>query len=354
MQTSSRKLKIIAAAVVLVVAVLALLFYNKSRMAAKMKANEIQVAAAVTVTTVKTADVPVTFSMIGTTYGDREVTIVSETQGKVLSLPVNVGDYISAGTIIAKIDDELKKASLANAETAFEKAKNDLSRYEQLHKDASASDTQLEQMRLVCKAAEAQFITARRQFNDTKIAAPFAGTITSRMVEIGAVVGNNTPVAVLVDIATIKVKLNVAEKDVFRLKAGDRVRVTTDVYPKTEYAGTIRNISAKGDESHTYPVEVSVPNNRSYPLKAGMFVRAVFTTIDLAQGIVIPRDALVGSLRDPKVYVVRNNVAELRSISIGREVGTTLEVSGGLVSGEVVVINGQVNLRDKAPVTIQQ
>ena len=115
----------------------------------------------------------------------------------------------------------------------------------------------------------------------------------------------------------------------------------------------VKSVNAKGDESHTYPVEITMPNNRDHPLKSGMFVRINFTTIMKKETMTVPRVALVGSVRDPYVYIVdNNNIARLRKILIGSETGSDLEIRSGLSNGEFVVTNGQVNLRDNTPVTI--
>jgi RND family efflux transporter MFP subunit len=153
-------------------------------------------------------------------------------------------------------------------------------------------------------------------------------------------------VANVVDIAKLKVKVNVAEKDVFKLKVGEEVEVTTDVYPNVKFKGVIASISAKGDEAHTYPVEITLNNSKEYPLKAGMFGRVHFTSLGERQTLAIPREALLGSVRSARVFVAENGVARLRPITVGQEVGKMLEVLEGLQEGELVIVSGQNNLRD--------
>jgi hypothetical protein len=87
-------------------------------------------------------------------------------------------------------------------------------------------------------------------------------------------------------------------------------------------------------------------------LRAGLFARVSFKTLESLSAVVIPRTALTGSIKDPKVYVVENNIARLRKITVGAEYGSKIEVVEGLSVGETVVINGQVNLRDSVAVTI--
>jgi RND family efflux transporter MFP subunit len=234
----------------------------------------------------------------------------------------------------------------------YEKARKDLERQEALSSQKSTTDAQLEGARLAFKAIESQYVLAKRQYNDTRITSPIDGVVTARPANVGTYVQSGNVVANVVDISSLKVRINVNENDVFRLRKGDKVTVTTDVYPKAVFPGSIKSISAKGDESHTYPVEVALANSAETPLKAGMFALVTFSTIDHAGAITIPRQALLGSVRQAKVFVVENGVARLRDIIVDSEVGTSVEVLRGLAEGEIVVVNGQNNLKDSMNVDI--
>ena len=257
-----------------------------------------------------------------------------------------------AGATLVRVDDELKKASFASAEVNYEKTKRDLGRFENLAKQEAATDQQVETARLACKAAEAQYILARREYHDTKITTPIAGMVTSRPVDVGTYVQKGMPVANVVDISKLKVRLSVAERDVFRLKVGDKVEIATDVYPGVTFEGRVKTISAKADEAHTYPVEVTLNNPKEHPLKSGMFGRVTFPSIDGSEGLMIPRDALTGSLKKPQVFLIDGSIARLRDIVVGSEVGGRLMVLRGLNDGETIVVNGQNNLKDGMAVTI--
>ena len=338
-------------ALAVLAAIVAILVYNKSRMAAESK-TDILGAIPVSVTTVAREQVRDARSLVGTITANNDVSVVSETQGKVVAVLADVGQYKTSGTTLVQVDDELKKANLASAETNYEKAKKDLERFEALYKQTAATDQQLEGARLGAKAAEAQYVVARRQYDDTKITTPISGVVTARPVDVGTYVQSGTPVANVVDISRLKVKLNVAERDVFRLKAGDRVDVTTDVYPGVKFVGRIATIGSKGDDAHTYPVEVRLENPKEHPLKAGMFGRVEFSSMTGGSELTIPREALVGSMKDAQVFVVDGTTARLRNIVTGSEFGTRLIVLDGLKEGETVVVSGQNNLRDGSAVAV--
>lgn len=336
------------------VGTITVLINNKAKSDAKAKVPAPR-AIAVTTTDVGRQTLTDDLALVGTIVANREVMVASETQGRVLAVGPRVGDRVSAGMLLARVDAELKQAALTNAEVNYEKAKRDFERYEMMLQsgDGGIADIQVDNARQAMKSAEAALTIARRQQRDTRITAPISGVLTARPVEIGSTLMPGAQVATIVDISQLKVKVNVPEGDVFKLQNGDPAVITTDVYPGESFQGRVSMIGAKADEAHTYPVEITVSNNGRNPLKAGMFGKVSFTSIPRTDALVIPREALVGSVKKPQVYVVHNgNTVRLRDIVVGREAGTAVEVVDGLTQGESIVVSGQNNLRDSVQVMV--
>jgi RND family efflux transporter MFP subunit len=306
----------------------------------------------VSVTTVKKAKLASDVTLVGTINANNDVNVMAETQGVAKAVYVKIGDNVKAGTVLVQVDDEIPRSNLAAAEINYEKAKRDFERSETLFQENSISISQLDAARLGLKAAENQLDIARRQFENTKIKTPIAGTVNARQVNVGTMVGAGNPVANIVDITMLRVKVNVTEREAFQLKPGDKVEVTTEVYPAKTFEGKVDNIAAKADEAHTYPVEIVVPNSVSHPLKAGMFARVAFTSIAPTEALIIPRLALIGSIKNAEVFVVKNNLAYLRQVVIGKQSAESLEALSGLSPGDTVVISGQNNLVDQALVVV--
>ena len=346
-----KKLKAIGLIVVIVAGVVAVLLYNRSKLEAKSNQQVIDTYP-VTVETVQKKELERNLELVGTINGENDVAVVSEASGRVLDTYAKVGDYKQQGSILVLLDGELKLAALKTAEVNFEKAKNDYERYQSLYDQKSITVSQLEAAKLGFQSAESQLTLAKREYNDTKITAPISGVVTARMVDKGDYVNKGNVVVQVVDISTLKVKLNVAEKDVFRLKTGDDVTVTTDVYPGVTFKGKISTISDQADNAHTYPVEITLPNSKEHPLKGGMFGRVMFTSIKNNESVIIPREALLGSVKDAKVFIVENGIAKERNVVIGTTADNMLEVLSGLKVGEQIVVNGQNNLKDQFKVTI--
>lgn len=349
-----KKLKYIGLTVLVLGAIIAVLINNKSKVQAKAK-NQVIDAYPVTVVTANYQKINESISAVGVTAANNDVNIMSETQGRVTAVYAKVGDFKPAGSVLFQVDDELKRASYTLAEANYQKTKKDLERYELLIKQKAATDNQFENAKLAYATAEAQYITAKRQLKDTKITAPISGVISSLPIDKGSMVQaapQATLVANIVDISKLKVKVNVTERDAFKLKKGDRVDITSEVFQGKTFEGHIETISSKGDEAHTYPIEIILANNGKTQLKAGMFARVYFKSLQRNEALVAPRVALVGSVKNPQIYVVENGFAKLRNVLLGGEYGTDVEIISGINPGETIVTNGQTNLTDNVKIEI--
>jgi hypothetical protein len=116
----------------------------------------------------------------------------------------------------------------------------------------------------------------------------------------------------------------------------------------------VSHIGLQGDNAHTYPVEIIVPNSREYPLKAGTYVNVQINAGQSAAALMIPRDAIVSSVKEPSVYLIDGSLVRLTRITTGRDRGEYLEVLSGLSENDRVVTNGQITLMDGANISVIQ
>lgn len=328
-----------------------LLMSNKAKSEAKAK-NVTVKPFAVSVATVGSKDLIKELELVGTIVPNREVNIASETMGRIRSVNMELGQVKGSGSLLITIDDELKRTALQQAEISLEKAKKEYERVQMVQVENALPDQTIDNAKWAVQLAETQVAAAQRQVRDTRISAPISGTVTAKNIEVGSMVQPGQVLGTIVDLANLKLRVNVPEKDVFNLKVGDPVAITTEVYPGVTLEGRIKAIIGKADEAHTYPVEITIPNNRNHPLKAGMFGRVSFLSLPSRTSVVIPRAAVIGSVKNAQVYVVNGNTVRLRDVVLGEEVGTNVEVLSGLKEGEQVVSTGQNNLRDSMQVEV--
>lgn len=345
------------AAILVVIGLIAFrLVNNKREISAKTQVKkDTDARVSVNVAPVQSRTSAQSLRLVGTVTANQVMDIKSEVQGQLVSLNVNLGDKVRKGQVIARVDDRTRVLSVTNAEQVLADARTNLERYRRLYEGGAATRAQFEQYQLNYNNAEIQLAQARKELSNAVVTAPISGQITQRLVETGAFVNIGGSIATVVDVSSLKVGLSVSENDVYALKVGDPVQITATVYPGVNYQGRITFISPNGDEAHNYPIEISLTNQKNNPLKAGTYVDVTFNQENRVPTLQIPREALVGSIREAQVYVVNNNnTAQLRPIAIGADYGTSLEVIKGLNEGEKVVTTGQINLTNNTPVAIIQ
>jgi len=281
-----------------------------------------------------------------------EVDIASEAQGTITILNAALGQEKPKGSIIATIDDKLKKLAVQTAGISVAKLKKDLDRYNNLYKGGTITEQQLNDAQNLIDNAEIQLEQAEKQLSDAAIKSPISGVITRKLVEEGEYINIGSPIATIVDISKLKIKLNVSEVNVYQLKLSDKAIITTDVYPGVTFEGNISFISSQGDDSHNYPVEIVITNNSKYPLKSGTFANVMIKLPMAAEALYIPRESLLGSITDAEVYVAENNKAILKKIVVGNWNDKYIKVISGLKEGEQVIVNGQINLSENMAIKI--
>ena len=327
------------------------LIANKQEVEAKVYRQDPNLAATVQADTVKECSFNKATQFLGSFAANREVAIASETSGKVISVGVQEGSRVGQGSLVAKLDDGILQAQLQSASASLDNAAATLKRYQQAPN--GVTQLQMDNARTQLLTSQAQIEQLKRQIAQYTINAPFNGVITARNFDLGAVVSPGTALATLTDISSLKLELNVPERYVAQFTTGMPITVSTDVYPGTTFTGKIWFIASKADASHNYTIKVLVPNNSQHPLKAGMYGNITIGNTTGHPTISIPRSALIGSARNPQVYVIKDSIARIRDIETGAGNATSIEVTKGLQPGDLIISGGLVNLSDGTKVSIK-
>ncbi len=318
------------------------------------------------------------------------VTIAPKVSGTVVSLPVDLGDVVERGGVIAKLDDaefvqaaaqaeaemEVARAQLTEAESAAEIAARDLKRTEDLHARGIASDSQLDQARAAELAARSAVAVAGAQVERARAArqaaeirlgyatirADWAGgdgtrVVARRFAEEGDTVGANTPLLSVVELDPITAVFFATQRDYGRLAVGQRVGVTADAFSGETWEGEIERIAPVFDEaSRQARIEVRVPNE-GLRLKPGMFVR-VDVVLEVAnEATIVPRVAITQRDGRDVVFVVDESSMTVSQVPVrlGVVEGERVELLGEpseALRGQRVVTLGQQLVGDGAAITI--
>ncbi len=301
---------------------------------------------------VKMKELGGSLSLTGITQAKQEVTLKSQTGGQIVSVNFNVSDYVIKGKVLVTIDAELAKLGLESTKLNLAKTEDEYNKYRNLYAGQAAAETKLRDAKFDYEKAKLAVEQAEKQLSYTNITATQNGYIVSKFVDNGTLVTIGTPIISIADISQLKVLIKASENNAYRLKIGMNVSITSSVYPGVKYNGKVTSVSQQGDALHNYPIEIRMDNNSNYVLKSGTYVNV---DIDFPSGkpiLLIPREALIGSIKNAKIYVIENNRALLKDITIGSDLGNYLEVLSGMNEGDRVVTSGQINLSDGLPVSI--
>lgn len=278
--------------------------------------------------------------------------VASDGSGKLIKLLVEEGDVVKAGQTIAKLDDEMILLQIQNVQLNIEQLKNDNARFSTLKKENVVSNVEAEKVELGLKSAEVQLKQLQKQLRSTSIVAPFSGVVSKKMVDLGSMVMPGTPIIELTDVSSLKLTVSVPERDVLKFSKGQKVIAKADVYGDRDFNGMITNIAVQADASHNFKVQSTVRNSNESKLMAGMYGSVSLSNSKSTTALSVPRKALIGSSKSPKVYVVRDGKARLVSFNAGTSDGEFIEVVSGLTANDKVVVKGQVNLQDNSNVKI--
>lgn len=326
---------------------------NKAKNDAETAAvAETNAAVAVRVDTAKRSQESLEYLANGTFLPKQEVTVSAETGGRVVRVMVDEGSRVSAGQTLAIVEADKLNVGVADARAAYSNAQATLERYENALSTGGVTQQQVDQMRLQFENAKNNLRSAELNAGDVTIKTSVSGIVNSRQIEPGAFVSPGTPAFDIVNVSTLKLRVNVDEKNVAGLRVGQNVKVRASVYADKEFSGKIIFIAPKSDGSLNFPVEIEIANNSNNDLRAGMYGTAVFGGEGSTEALLVPRTAFVGSVSDNKVFVLQEDKAVLKDVVSGRSFGDRIEVISGLEDGETVIVSGQINLSDQMPVEI--
>jgi len=319
-------------------------------------------------------------AVVGNLIGDQTVSVVPKTAGRLEELTVKLGDRVSRGQRIARIEDEEIREQVKQAEAAFEVAKATI---RQREADLDLAKTNVERSRNLFQrqllpqqtlddseakyqSAQASLDLARAQntqsqarldelrinLQNTLIVSPVNGFVARRSADPGAFVSANAPIVDVVDITRVRLVANIIEKDLRQIGVGDMARVEVDAYPGENFMGRIARVSPVLDPAtRTAPIEVEI-SNEQYRLKPGMYARVGIITESHPNALVVPTNAIVDANGTRGVYLSIDNVASFHAVKIGIESNERTEVLDGVAEGDRVVTTGAAGLRNGDPIVL--
>lgn len=326
----------------------------------------------------------------------RAATVSSKVTGKVVEVHIEEGLRVEAGQVLARLDDTNVKASLLLSQARQAAAVNALAEtrvrirdaQRELHRQADllrqaiarqadydAAETQLQALeaRLAQQQSEVhvwdrEVAAWQQQLDDTIIRAPFAGIVTSKNAQPGEMISpisagggfTRTGICTIVDMESLEIEIDVNESFINRVEAGQAVQATLDAYPEWKIACKVIAIIPTADrQKSTVKVRVGFDalDGRILP---EMGVKVAFHEVAgkgsegaHTRALTLPKGAVQKVDGRDVVFLVRENRAERRAVTLGGELGDAWSVTAGLSEGDRVILNVPASLTDGALVRVR-
>ncbi len=321
--------------------------------------------------------------LTGDTRPRDEVNVYSKVPGKIIErLPVEKGDLVTRGDLIASLEDDSIRAQLREARAAVRSAKanleqieanlvvikKDRDRMQSLIQESAVSQQKLDNINArydACLASKrlalAQIESAEAALNcleivcrDHKICAPISGIVSARYVDQGALTDKKEPIVRISNEKTLKILATVAERDYPHIRRGMEADILVDAFPSRAFRGVISVIDPTLDPAtRTGGIEIYI-RNQDGSLHSGMFAH-IRLHMGKREVIGAPRDALnrLPGTGSYYVYIVQHEKAVLKNVKVGVVEGQVAEIVEGLEVGDQVVVKGQNRLKDGMVVRVQ-
>src|SRR4029079_15760147 len=318
-------------------------------------------------TVVRTSDAGQTLALPGSLQGFQQAPLAARSAGYVKRWTKDIGSHVARGELLAviespEIDQQLSQAEAARRQTAasLALAKSTVERWEALRKKDVVSQQELDERRSGLTQAAANLAAAdanvqrlRQLQGFHRVTAPVDGVITRRHVEVGDLVDSSgKTLFVLTQMDPLRIYVNVPQSYAQLVRAGQKVVVTqAELRGRTFTREDARSAAASDAATRTMQVEINLPNRDGTPLP-GAYVQ-VDLPLAGAKTLVVPTNVLPFRGEGTRFAVVdADHRVRLKPVTLGRNLGESIEVLGGVADGDRLVVNPSDSLAEGDAIAI--
>lgn len=298
----------------------------------------------VTVYDVKTAPFNNYIEIQGRVDAEQNVQVNPEMPGIVRNVYVKIGQNVSKAQVLAQIEDNVLRQSMAQLQTQIDLASNLYNRQKNLWDQKIGTEVQFLNAKTQKEGLDRQMSVLRSQLDQYKIKSPISGTIEQMDLKVGGAASPGMSAIRVVNGNSLKVKAQVAEAYLGKVGQGDDVKVIFPDIPdslttKVSFASRVVDQS-----SRSFNIEVNLPSNKRY--RANMI--SILKVVDYKnpKAITIPVNAIQNAESGKYVIAVVNGKAQRISITVGRTIEGKTEILSGLKEGDKIVTAGVDDLNE--------
>jgi membrane fusion protein (multidrug efflux system) len=311
-----------------------------------------QTAVPVETQAVKRGEMVAVYSGTAPIEAHDEALVVAKVGGEVRQIYVEEGDFVQAGQLLARLDGDRLRLTLAQTDANLRKLERDYKRTLDLSEKGLVSKSTAENTKYDLDALRAAYDSAKLELNYTEIRAPISGVVSSRKIKVGNTISPNDPTFTVTNLDPLLAYVHVPEKEYRKIASGQGAEVVVDALGGQSFVGSISRISPTVDpQTGTFRARVEIPDP-TRTLKPGMFARVNIVYERRQDALQLPRTAILDADGQQSVYVVADGKAQQRVIRTGLANGGWIQVLEGLQGNEKVVTVGQAGLKTGTPVKV--
>jgi membrane fusion protein (multidrug efflux system) len=282
---------------------------------------------------------------VGTTRAKESVSVTARVSNRVTAIRFSEGALVEKGDVLVELESSGARANLAAARADLVEIRSQVERSEKLIAEQVISQSVFDQQRAQMQAAEARVEAAESELRDHTLRAPFDGRVGLRRVSVGSQISPGDVITTIDDIGQMNLDFAVPESFFAALEAGQNISARTIAFPDETFTGTVETIDTRIDPvTRTVIVRALLPNEDAR-LRPGMFMTVILEK-NPRDAIVVPEIALVPEGSSKYVFVIDNDQAVRREVTIGTRLPGRVEILSGLEAGEEYVVEGTQSLRN--------
>ncbi|OJX13078.1 MAG: hypothetical protein BGO77_04370 [Caedibacter sp. 37-49] len=291
---------------------------------------------------------------VGTLRADESVIIRPENAGKIISFDFQEGERVKAGTVIIKLDSEMNKAQLAQAEANLALSKLKMWRADALLKKNFGKKGDRDEAATNLKVNEAQVVFEKARLDKTSLIAPFDGIIGLRKFSLGDYVQIGQDLVNIEKINPLKVDFTLPEIYAAAIKSGQEIELDVPALSNMKFKGQVYAVNPHIDEEGRNLSIRAKLENADLSLKPGMFVKVKAILGMRKNSLIIPEEALIPSNNEVSVFKIVDQTAHLVKIKVGLRQKGTIEVLEGITAKDLIITAGHSKLAPGMKVTLEK
>ncbi len=305
--------------------------------------EEIKKAIPVKTVSVKKEKLSLPIHTSGKLSSAKEIKLSFKTPGIIQKILVNEGRSVKRGTILAQLDLSEINSQVTQANQGYEKAQRDFERVKSLYADSVVTLEQLQNVETALQVAKSQLSIAKFNQKHSTIIAPTNGKILKRFSEEGELTNAGMPVIFFgTSNSDWIVRVGVTDREVVKLKIGDKADVFIDAYPNKTFFAKIKEIAeAANPMNGTYEIELELVE-KDVKLVSGFIVKVDIFSSKKEEYYIVPIDAIAEADEiEATLYTIsKNNTAKKIKVTIAEIINGKVTVKTGLENVETVITDG--------------